>query len=335
MTVKQFTLSEGVNPGPLNFGAGSLCRAALVDNLSASWLYVTEAQRYIAPGTLGQVVPLPTPSAYVTLAWQPPPGYVVPPVGTPPGSASVTLLDSVPAASPSASVSPPGGHDVLGHLTIPANSGPTDYTLTLPVPTGTHAIMVCGFDDGITLTCSELSAWDSVQNNVVYAGFVPRGVVYFPVTWLLSGSVTVTVKGAQNSSGQARTVTFIRVTDPEVVSVNSNDTVGVAFPIEPVIIAQPVPAYCKLISTSLPGNGNVVVLGAAVRVKHLQLISTANTGIQIIDGLTEIGLIYPGAPTQPPAPVPLDDYLTTTSLTLNATGAPTTLYGYVTYAPTQ
>jgi hypothetical protein len=109
----------------------------IVDNPTTWWLYLPTAQRFIHPGVMGAVVPLPG-STQVQVQWQAPVGYSLPPPIAGQQATLVWLSEGVEAAPhPGIATVTSQQQTVLQSVIAPAGGG---NTVHIPVPAGTLAI---------------------------------------------------------------------------------------------------------------------------------------------------------------------------------------------------
>ena len=113
-------------------------QSMVIDNYSQSYLFVQEAGVYIAPYN-GRIVSLPSPLSSVTLMWQNPPGAAITPIGVPPGYAICVFSSNTANTSLGLPLLTSQTTSIL--LFTASYNSPSTGTFSIPIPTGTQAIL--------------------------------------------------------------------------------------------------------------------------------------------------------------------------------------------------
>lgn len=230
-----FTVTETKN---LNNQLTYIARAAVVDNLTGSWLYVVSGGRFIPPYTYGAVVPLSgTQSAQ--LQWVTPPGISPATVGTPLGQANAIFTDEPLASSNGQPVVVPTSQTVplsVGSVTTPpvgraaappgaaqlplASAPNASGTYVMNLPAATETLMVIISQTGISTTTQTVTI-KGVATGVQYAsltitnGNAPQ---YVPIVTGADTQVTVSIAYVSGAPNAGDYVELIAMPFPEVVT---------------------------------------------------------------------------------------------------------------------
>ena len=113
-------------------------QSMVIDNYSRHTYIVQEAGVYIAPYN-GRIVSLPSPLSSVTLTWQNPPGAAITPIGVPPGYAICVFSSNTANTSLGLPLLTSQTTSIL--LFTAAYNSPSTGTFSIPIPTGTQAIL--------------------------------------------------------------------------------------------------------------------------------------------------------------------------------------------------
>lgn len=156
-----FTVAEGM---PLSSDLGFLANTVIVDNVTASWLFMPNAGRYVPPFTYGATFPLGAGVQVAQAAWRTPPGVTAPTAGS--GQAQLTFTDAVlapsngqPVVIPSQQVvltpppqaswtvsqaSPPNITGNLVSFTVGPSGPGSSIAGDFAVPAGTNSLIIDG-----------------------------------------------------------------------------------------------------------------------------------------------------------------------------------------------
>ncbi|HZV49910.1 MAG TPA: hypothetical protein VFD49_09115 [Candidatus Dormibacteraeota bacterium] len=252
------TTVYAVGSDPLTKQLGWTASQVLVDNPTNQWLYLPQARRWVAPGVMGAVVPLPG-NTSVQVAWLTPPGYTAAPIVAGQEATLVWLSPEIEAVpSPGVATTPlvtvqQGTVDITGPVTIGGNvpvvnaagnqlavlrqqsqlsgspftakSG-TTTSQSFNLSGSTHAVGILIGNPG---GCSSIQVVGNVSG-AKYLSEVPSsagGLFFAPVLAAVDTSVTVSCTTYQ---GQTSQVWVVEVDDPQALAVISNsgfyNTVG-------------------------------------------------------------------------------------------------------------
>jgi hypothetical protein len=178
------------SPGsaPVQQSLGYAAQGVIVDNLTSSWLWLDDAQRFVPPWRWGVNVPLPG-ATYARLRWLNPPGggLAVFPVDATQKLSATFVADAL-TPSDGFTVNDVGSPQTLVGEWATAGSG-SNIGPTWSVPAGTQSlIIVCDVPANLTnlLVRAQLASSDpdaSVGFAQLYDGVTPRGLDFVVVTW--------------------------------------------------------------------------------------------------------------------------------------------------------
>lgn len=240
-----FTAAEGTT---LSSDLGFLANTVVVDNLTASWLFMPNVGRFVPPFTYGATFPLGAGVQVAQALWRTPPGVTAPTAGT--GQAQLTFTSAalppsngVPVIIPSqqvplpvsavVSLSNPGGSGsaaTVGQTTI--NLGTTQASKVVvqyAVPAGANSLIIVGnatgaqtseFNFSITVrgttTNTFYTAGSSGAANTGSQGPPPLAVVIAS-----AADTTIEVTYTGNASGVVATFEVCAVFGTQAIAVQN------------------------------------------------------------------------------------------------------------------
>lgn len=190
MPTHAFTLAEGQ---AYNQAQTFAVRSVIVDNLTASWLFVQDAVRPVPPFQYGVVLPLPTANPAPRIYWQTPAGLFAPTPGS--GTAYITMVDGElppsngqPVITPSQQVfctlQVQAGGTQISPTAVqlgPTGASPGTAFILVNVPAGANSVTIVGQMPG-SVTSVQLQGMTTLtQYMSVTTGNNPAGLIEPPL----------------------------------------------------------------------------------------------------------------------------------------------------------
>ena len=204
-----FSVLEGK---ALSTELGYLAQTVVVDNLTASWIFIQQAGRYVPPFTYGATFGLGAGVQVAQATWQTPPGIVAPTVGA--GQAQLTFT--------SEALPPSNGQQVI----VPSQQVPCNATA------GANAVQVTPttFKTGLT-GVSPLNAVVVVNvpagaNSVALVGPLSAFTTSVQMVGVQTGTTYMSVTAGNSSSGFIATPLFALIETGADKQVTLTITVG-------------------------------------------------------------------------------------------------------------
>jgi hypothetical protein len=289
-----YSVEEGVNFGqPLPFQAAT----AVVDNLTASWLYVVNAGRFVPPWQYGVIIPFSGTAQAPALRWTTPAGLVAPTPGG--GTATVTFTTAQLAATMGQSVVTPSQQQLLPIAAVThlhgagstATVGATSFTVG--VTAGAEAIVQYAVPQGVN---SLIILWDSPGADywAVTVTGATTGDIYgtarqgpFAVVISPAADPVVTITGIVSLTGAPGPVSIYVAASfgtqavdisGQPIAITNDSASGVTIPLQVDIADQPIAVTTATASSQVaifansvnPGASAVIVAGVALQVVTIQ-----------------------------------------------------------------